>query len=104
MTRQLFLTIGAERLGPPGSLEKSRQVISNWLTDKGIDTADSFFDNGSGLSRKSVLTNKIYSLTYSTMQQSILRLNNLWNPSRSPASMVPCEIVLQIILPKANCL
>ena len=59
MTRQLFLTLGAEKHSQPGTLEKSRQVIKQWLKDKDINVADSFFDNGSGLSRKSVLTTKL---------------------------------------------
>ena len=61
MTRQLFLTIGAEKIGAPGTLDKSREVISSWLNKKGFQTEDSFFDNGSGLSRKSVLSTKLLS-------------------------------------------
>ena len=61
MTRQLFLTLGAEKIGRPGSLEKSRQVINAWLKKKGFDVENSFIDNGSGLSRKSVLSTKLLS-------------------------------------------
>ncbi len=61
MTRQLFLTIGAEKIGAPGTLYKSREVINSWLNKKGFQTEDSFFDNGSGLSRKSVLSTKLLS-------------------------------------------
>ena len=61
MTRQLFLTLGAEKIGAPGSLEKSREVINTWLKKKGFETENSFIDNGSGLSRKSVLSTKLLS-------------------------------------------
>ncbi len=61
MTRQLFLTLGAEKISSPGTLDKSRQVINSWLNKKGFDTKDSFFDNGSGLSRKSKLSTKLLS-------------------------------------------
>jgi len=61
MTRQLFLTLGAEKIGSPGTLDKSREVISHWLNKKGFASEDSFIDNGSGLSRKSVLSTKLLS-------------------------------------------
>ncbi len=53
MTRQLFLTIGAEITQPPATLQKSRAVIMNFLNEKGINTGKLFIDNGSGLSRTS---------------------------------------------------
>ena len=61
MTRQLFLTLSAEKTGAPGNVENSRILISNWLKDKGIEASDSYIDNGSGLSRKSVLSTKLIS-------------------------------------------
>ncbi len=61
MTRQLFLTLGAEKIGLPGTLDKSRQVIDSWLDKKGFTAENSFIDNGSGLSRKSVLSTKLLS-------------------------------------------
>ncbi|MPV85934.1 D-alanyl-D-alanine carboxypeptidase/D-alanyl-D-alanine endopeptidase [Ostreibacterium oceani] len=53
MTRQLFLTLGAELTQPPGTLEKARAVVKNQLQRMGIDTAGLYMDNGSGLSRDS---------------------------------------------------
>lgn len=51
MTRQVLLTIGAERLEPPGTVEKGRQAIAQWLAAAGLDMPSLYIDNGSGLSR-----------------------------------------------------
>ena len=56
MTRQLLLTIGAHVYGQPGSLEKGRKAITNWMQGEGIDTNGFFIDNGSGLSREARVT------------------------------------------------
>lgn len=56
MTRQLFLTIGAELTQPPATLPKARAVVMNRLHKLGIDTTGLFIDNGSGLSRQTRLT------------------------------------------------
>ncbi len=58
MTRQLFLTIGAEKMQPPASLDKSRQVIKQHLHRLGVDTQNLFIDNGSGLSRTANISAK----------------------------------------------
>lgn len=52
MTRQLLLTIGAERLGIPGTVEKGRQAIATWLQEKGLVFPELVLDNGAGLSRR----------------------------------------------------
>jgi len=51
MTRQLLLTLGAERVEPPGTATKGRTVINQWLADMGLDVDGVFIENGSGLSR-----------------------------------------------------
>jgi D-alanyl-D-alanine carboxypeptidase/D-alanyl-D-alanine-endopeptidase (penicillin-binding protein 4) len=51
MARQLFLTLGALGGGAPGTLEKARATIRQWLTQKGIAMPELAIDNGSGLSR-----------------------------------------------------
>jgi D-alanyl-D-alanine carboxypeptidase/D-alanyl-D-alanine-endopeptidase (penicillin-binding protein 4) len=51
MARQLFLTLGAIGGGPPGTLEKSRNVVRQWLAQKGMPVPELAIDNGSGLSR-----------------------------------------------------
>lgn len=51
MTRQMFLTIGAEQFEAPATLVKAREAVELSLTNNGIDTSDLFVDNGSGLSR-----------------------------------------------------
>ena len=51
MTRQLFLTLGAQRFGPPATLDKSRQAIIEWLLQNGLQFPELVLDNGAGLSR-----------------------------------------------------
>jgi D-alanyl-D-alanine carboxypeptidase/D-alanyl-D-alanine-endopeptidase (penicillin-binding protein 4) len=51
MSRTLFLTLGAEQMGAPGTLEKARLTVSGWLEERGLDFPELFLDNGSGLSR-----------------------------------------------------
>jgi D-alanyl-D-alanine carboxypeptidase/D-alanyl-D-alanine-endopeptidase (penicillin-binding protein 4) len=51
MARQVFLTLGAADQGAPGTLEKARSVVRQWLGQKRIAAADLKLDNGSGLSR-----------------------------------------------------
>jgi serine-type D-Ala-D-Ala carboxypeptidase/endopeptidase (penicillin-binding protein 4) len=50
MARQLFLTLGAA-YGPPGTMEKARQTVRQWLTQKGLSMPELVMENGSGLSR-----------------------------------------------------
>lgn len=52
MTRQILLTLGAERYGPPGTVEKGEAVIRAWLADSGLDFPELVIENGSGLSRE----------------------------------------------------
>ncbi|MDZ7656556.1 MAG: D-alanyl-D-alanine carboxypeptidase/D-alanyl-D-alanine-endopeptidase [Sulfurimicrobium sp.] len=51
MARQLFLTLGAERSGPPATPRKGAEAIENWLMAKGLDFPELVLENGSGLSR-----------------------------------------------------
>jgi D-alanyl-D-alanine carboxypeptidase/D-alanyl-D-alanine-endopeptidase (penicillin-binding protein 4) len=51
MARQLFLTLGAERKGPPARLEKSVAIMRDWLRSKDIDPSGIVLENGAGLSR-----------------------------------------------------
>ncbi len=51
MTRQLFLSIGADSHGAPGTREKSRAAIKEWLARTGIEARELVLDNGAGLSR-----------------------------------------------------
>ncbi len=54
MTRQLLLSLGAEKYGAPATLEKGRQAIIDVLKAVGVqNTDDILIDNGSGLSRTS---------------------------------------------------
>jgi serine-type D-Ala-D-Ala carboxypeptidase/endopeptidase (penicillin-binding protein 4) len=52
MARQIFLTLGAEIKGAPGTLLKSRAVVADWLKRKGFNWPGFDIENGSGLSRK----------------------------------------------------
>ena len=59
MTRNLFLTLGAERHGAPGTESKSRVVVREWLQSIGVDPEDLIIENGSGLSRNSRVTARL---------------------------------------------
>jgi D-alanyl-D-alanine carboxypeptidase/D-alanyl-D-alanine-endopeptidase (penicillin-binding protein 4) len=51
MTRQIWLTLGAERLGPPGTMARSREALDGILGKAGLDFPELIMDNGAGLSR-----------------------------------------------------
>ncbi len=51
MARQLFLTVGAQTLGPPATPEKSSRAIRQWLDQKELAFPELVLENGSGLSR-----------------------------------------------------
>jgi D-alanyl-D-alanine carboxypeptidase/D-alanyl-D-alanine-endopeptidase (penicillin-binding protein 4) len=51
MTRQILLTLGAEKYGPPGSVDKGIEAIRAWLAQNGLAFPELVIDNGSGLSR-----------------------------------------------------
>jgi D-alanyl-D-alanine carboxypeptidase/D-alanyl-D-alanine-endopeptidase (penicillin-binding protein 4) len=51
MARQLYLTLGAEMLGPPATLDKSAQAVNNLLATKGLNFLELAMENGSGLAR-----------------------------------------------------
>ena len=53
MTRQLLYTLGAEKLGPPGTQEKGEQVVRELLAARGIDASSLVLSNGAGLARES---------------------------------------------------
>ncbi len=52
MTRQIFLTMGAERFGPPATVEKARRAAQMSLREHGLDFPELVLDNGAGLSRR----------------------------------------------------
>lgn len=51
MTRNLFLTLGAEKYGAPATLDKGARAVSEALAARGISTRKLVLENGSGLSR-----------------------------------------------------
>ena len=51
MTRNLFLTLGAERYGAPATLEKGARAVREILKQRGVPTKKLVADNGAGLSR-----------------------------------------------------
>jgi D-alanyl-D-alanine carboxypeptidase/D-alanyl-D-alanine-endopeptidase (penicillin-binding protein 4) len=51
MARHLLLTLGAERYGPPATLEKGADAIADWARTRGLALPGLEIDNGSGLSR-----------------------------------------------------
>ena len=56
VTRHLALTVGAERMGPPATVENSREAIYEVLAGLGVDVGGMIVDNGSGLSRHARMT------------------------------------------------
>lgn len=51
MTRQLLLTLGAERFGSPGSSLNGARAVDEWLKRRKLDFPELVLDNGAGLSR-----------------------------------------------------
>lgn len=51
MARQLLYTLSSEVLGIPGTEAGGREVIMNWVADKGLGIEDLVLENGAGLSR-----------------------------------------------------
>jgi D-alanyl-D-alanine carboxypeptidase/D-alanyl-D-alanine-endopeptidase (penicillin-binding protein 4) len=51
MTRNLFLTLGAEKYGAPATLEKGVRAIRDVLEQRGVPSRKLVLQNGSGLSR-----------------------------------------------------
>jgi D-alanyl-D-alanine carboxypeptidase/D-alanyl-D-alanine-endopeptidase (penicillin-binding protein 4) len=56
MTRTLLLTLGAKRLGPPGTPVKGQTAVRDWLAEAGLDFPELALDNGSGLSRDAAIS------------------------------------------------
>ena len=52
MARNLLLTLGAERYGPPGTTAKGRRAVGAWLGRRGIEASRVRLVNGSGLARE----------------------------------------------------
>jgi D-alanyl-D-alanine carboxypeptidase/D-alanyl-D-alanine-endopeptidase (penicillin-binding protein 4) len=51
MTRQLLLTLGAEKVSVPGAVDKGVLAIRAWLERRGLHFHELTLENGSGLSR-----------------------------------------------------
>ena len=49
--RHLFLTLGAEGTGPPGSAQKALAAVKGWMTARKMPAPELVMENGSGLSR-----------------------------------------------------
>ena len=56
MSRNLLLTLGAERFGAPGTTDKGRRAVRAWLKGRGIDLPHLVLANGAGLSRDTRLS------------------------------------------------
>ena len=52
MARQIFLTLGAEKLGAPGTLEKGRRATTAALASQGLNFPELQLGNGAGLARE----------------------------------------------------
>lgn len=51
MTRQIFLTLGAEKYGAPGTRDKGRQAVEQALRRQGLEFPELVIANGAGLAR-----------------------------------------------------
>jgi len=51
MARMIFLGLGVDYAGRPGSVEQSREALWHWLAERGFSFPELVIDNGSGLSR-----------------------------------------------------
>lgn len=51
MTRQLLLTLAAERYGAPATTANGERVVQAWLERRGLHFPELVLDNGAGLSR-----------------------------------------------------
>jgi D-alanyl-D-alanine carboxypeptidase/D-alanyl-D-alanine-endopeptidase (penicillin-binding protein 4) len=51
MARQLYLTLAAERFGPPATADNAGRAVLQWLDAKKIAAPELVLENGSGLSR-----------------------------------------------------
>ena len=59
MARQLLLTLGAERYGPPATPQKGAQAVADYVTRLGMDPIAVHVVNGSGLSRDERVTARL---------------------------------------------
>ena len=72
MTRNLLLTLAAERHPLPATQIKGRMVIDEWLKDKALSRVGFDYDNGAGLSRHAKLTaEQVYSTNNSSLKDAI---------------------------------
>jgi D-alanyl-D-alanine carboxypeptidase/D-alanyl-D-alanine-endopeptidase (penicillin-binding protein 4) len=53
MARHMLLTLGAERFGAPGTVEKGDRVVEEFLNRRGVVVPELRVENGAGLSRES---------------------------------------------------
>ncbi len=56
MSRQLFLTLALEQFGKPATVANSEKVIQEWLNRYGMQFSELVLENGSGLSRKEMIS------------------------------------------------
>jgi D-alanyl-D-alanine carboxypeptidase/D-alanyl-D-alanine-endopeptidase (penicillin-binding protein 4) len=56
MTRQLLLTLGAERGSAPGTTDKGIQAVREWLKQKNLVFPELVLENGAGLSREETIS------------------------------------------------
>ena len=56
MARQLYLTLGSEKLGAPATPEKAGEAVRRWLAGRRLALPALVIENGSGLSRNERIT------------------------------------------------
>ena len=94
MARQLFLTLGALGGGAPGTLEKARGVIRQWLAQKGMPMPELAMENGSGLSRiERISARSMGELLLAAFRSPVMP--ELWRRCRSWRSTARCASALR---------
>ena len=73
MTRNLLLTLGAERFGAPGTTDKGRRAVRKWLERRRIDAPHLHLANGSGLSRETRISARSLGQVLLAGERSTLR-------------------------------
>ena len=73
MTRQLMLTLGAYVYGETGDLQKGRDALNATLQEFGVDMQGAFIDNGSGLSRDTQVSARMFNQLLINLYRSEVR-------------------------------
>ena len=73
IARQVFLTLSAEVLQPPGRYETSGKIVRDWLKQRELDMPELALENGAGLSRiERISTANMQSLLLAAYRSAVM--------------------------------